>query len=265
MFDVAAQLVNDKEEIHGLDKIQWEKDSWTRLSLIGDETVINLQCTKVHVFFDSVLCLGKDLQHPKSNEVWKNWVAGIQSSNWVRVEHFPRIHNAAALWQNQQSAEFFGTHTRKLHRKNSVHVNVQWHRRWGERQLRHLIFRSTTPLSRGQLKSEGKGKVSTISVPNQIQLIQFIALFSLPISSVSTEQWQPYAKNLRAIKTTRGNLWYWWINQLFLVKSKEKFLLTMKIPGMTKLFGSNTFNKLNRFHQKTKWVNSVRKQDLCVL
>ena len=31
MFDVTAQLVNNQEEIHGLDKIQWEKDSWKRL------------------------------------------------------------------------------------------------------------------------------------------------------------------------------------------------------------------------------------------
>ena len=43
MFDVTAQLVNDQEEIHGLDKIHWRKHSWRRLSLIGDETVINLQ------------------------------------------------------------------------------------------------------------------------------------------------------------------------------------------------------------------------------
>ena len=50
MFDVTAQLVNDQEEIHGLDKIQWEKNSWKSLSLIGDETVINLQSTKVYVF-----------------------------------------------------------------------------------------------------------------------------------------------------------------------------------------------------------------------
>ena len=47
MFDVTAQLVNDQEEIHGLDKIQWEKNSWKGLSLIGDETVINLQSTEV--------------------------------------------------------------------------------------------------------------------------------------------------------------------------------------------------------------------------
>ena len=46
MFDVTAQLVNNQDEINGLDKIQWEKNSWKRLSLIGDETVINLQCTK---------------------------------------------------------------------------------------------------------------------------------------------------------------------------------------------------------------------------
>ena len=43
MFDVTAQLVNDQEEIHGLDKIQWEKNSWKSLSLIGDETVIILR------------------------------------------------------------------------------------------------------------------------------------------------------------------------------------------------------------------------------
>ena len=55
------------------------KNSWTRLSLIADEIVINLQRTKVNVFSDSVLCLGKVLQHPDSNEVWKNRVAGIRS------------------------------------------------------------------------------------------------------------------------------------------------------------------------------------------
>ena len=55
------------------------KDSWKRLSLIGDVTVINLQSTKVYVFSDSVLCLGRVLQHPDSNEAWKNRVAGIRS------------------------------------------------------------------------------------------------------------------------------------------------------------------------------------------
>ena len=79
MFDITAQLVNDQEEIYGLDRIQWEKDSWKRLSLIGDETVINLQSTKVYVFSDSVLCFGRILQHPDSNEAWKK--TELQGSN----------------------------------------------------------------------------------------------------------------------------------------------------------------------------------------
>ena len=84
MFDVTAQLVNDLEEIHGLDKIHWEKDSWKRLSLIDDETVINLQRTKVYVFSDSVLCLGRILQHPDSNEAWKNRVVGVRAERSYR-------------------------------------------------------------------------------------------------------------------------------------------------------------------------------------
>ena len=90
MFDVTAQLVNDQEEIHGLDRIQWEKNSWKRLSLIGDETVINLQSTKVYVFSDSVLCLGRILQYPDSNEAWKNRVAGVQS--WKSYRDYDAVN-----------------------------------------------------------------------------------------------------------------------------------------------------------------------------
>ena len=84
MFDVTAQLVNHQEEIHGLDKIHWGKNSWIQLSLIGDETVINLQRAKVYVFSDSVLCLGKILQHPDSNEAWKNRIAGVKAEKSYR-------------------------------------------------------------------------------------------------------------------------------------------------------------------------------------
>ena len=83
----------------------------------------------------------------------------------------------------------------------------------------------------------------------KIQLIQFIALFFLSISSVSTEQWQLYAMNMKATQTARGNPLYWWVNQLYLKKSKPKYLLMMKNPETLKSFGSNIFNKLNRFHQ----------------
>ena len=79
MFDISEKLVSDQEDINNVDKIYWKNHSWKRLSLIGDETVINLQRAKVYVFLDSVLCLGKVHQHPESNEAWKNRVAGVRA------------------------------------------------------------------------------------------------------------------------------------------------------------------------------------------
>ena len=96
MFDVTAQLVNNQEEINCLDKILHGKNSWTHLSLINDGVVINLQSTKVYVFSDSVLCLGKVLQHPECNPAWKNRVAG------VRAERSYRDYDAI----NGESTEF---------------------------------------------------------------------------------------------------------------------------------------------------------------
>ena len=84
MFDITSKLVSEQDEINNLDKIHWGRNSWKQLSLIGDETVINLQRTKVYVFSDSVLCLGKVHQHPESNEAWKNRVAGIRSERSYR-------------------------------------------------------------------------------------------------------------------------------------------------------------------------------------
>ena len=84
MFDVTAQTVHNEEEIYCLDQIVYQKNSWTKLSLINDPVIINLQSTKVYVFSDSVLCLGKVLQHPECNEAWKNRVAGVRAERSYR-------------------------------------------------------------------------------------------------------------------------------------------------------------------------------------
>ena len=70
----------------------------------------------------------------------------------------------------------------------------------------HPTFRATTPLSRGQLKCKGRGKLSIHFAADDSQLTQFFALSFLSISPVSTEQWQLYVKNLTTIKMDRGNL-----------------------------------------------------------
>ena len=84
MFDITAKLVGEQDKINNLDNIHWGKNSWRQLSLIGDETVINLRRTKVYVFSDSVLCLGRILQHPDSNEAWNKRIQGIQSGRSYR-------------------------------------------------------------------------------------------------------------------------------------------------------------------------------------
>ena len=85
MFDVTAQMVHNEEEIFGLDKILYQKNSWTQLSLINDPVIINLQSIKVYVFSDSVFCLGKVFQHPECNEAWKNRVAGTSREKLQRL------------------------------------------------------------------------------------------------------------------------------------------------------------------------------------
>ena len=84
MFDISAKLVGEQEDISNVVKIHWEKHSWKHLSLIGDETVINLQRAKVYVFSDSVLCLGRVHQHPKSNEAWKDRIGSITTDESYR-------------------------------------------------------------------------------------------------------------------------------------------------------------------------------------
>ena len=231
MFDVTAQLVNDQEEINCLDKIVYVKNSWTRLSLINDPVIINLQRTKVYVFSDSVLCLGKVLQHPESNEAWKNRVARIRSEKSYRdydaisrestefewnifpgfttlqlcdkisdlLSHlgqtpatftgrnlFMSMFNDISCDRNDNKDEclknadyvktcarrfgigqwsFIGPGSDKKWYRSENSPQGAWDHVAEEMLLKfaesgHLIFRSTTPLSRGRLKSKGKGKVS---------------------------------------------------------------------------------------------------------
>ena len=84
MLDITSKLVSEQEEINNVDKIYWKIHSWKQLSLIGDETVINLQRTKVYVFSDSVVCFGRIHQHPESNEARKKRVVGITTDTSYR-------------------------------------------------------------------------------------------------------------------------------------------------------------------------------------
>ena len=238
MFDVTAQIIHNEEEITGLDKILYQKNSWTQLSMINDPVIINLQSTKVYVFSDSVLCLGKVLQHPECNEAWKNRVAGVRAERSYRdydavsgestefewnifpgfttlqlcdkvsdllssLGQTPETFKGRILFMSMfndiscdrydnkyeclRNAEFVKTFAKRFGIGQWSFIGPGSEKKWypsenspqgawdhvaEELLLKfaesgHPIFRSTTPLSRGRLKSKGKGKVSIHFIADQ--------------------------------------------------------------------------------------------------
>ena len=84
MFDITAKLVGEQEEINNLDNIHWGKNSLRQLSLIGDETVVIFSAQKSTS--SRILCCASErfFNIPKSNEAWKNRVAGVRSEKSYR-------------------------------------------------------------------------------------------------------------------------------------------------------------------------------------
>ena len=228
-----------------------------------------------------MLCLGRILQHPESNEAWKNRIAGVKSVRSYRdydgingeptefewnifpgfttlqlcgkindllsdLGQTPETFTGRILLMsmfNDISCDRKGNKDECLANAGVVKVLArrfgvgQWsfigpgsEKKWysmeenspqgiwdhiAEKMLLefaesgHLTFRATTPLSRGQLKSKkDMENCRYTSLQMNTQLRQFFALSFLSISSVSTEQWQLYVKNLRTIKMDQGNLMY---------------------------------------------------------
>ena len=154
MFDVTAQLVNNQEEIHGLDKIHLGKNSWRQLSLIGDEQLSLFSARKS--MSSQILCCasGGCLANARVVKVnakkfgvrqW-SFVGPGSEKKWYSAENSPQ-----GAWDHiadEMLLEFAGSG--------------------------HPIFRATTPLSSGILKSKGHGKLSIHFTATQ-QLKQFFA------------------------------------------------------------------------------------------
>ena len=255
MFDITAQTIHNDEEIYCLDKIEYQRNTWTQLSLINDPVVIGLQSAKVYVFSDSVLCLGKVLQHPECNEAWKNRVAGIRAEKnysdfddvkgesaefeWNIFPGFttlqlcdkisdllsslgqsPEAFTGRILFMSMfndiscegkgnkeqclKDADFVKTFARRFGIGQWSFIGPGSEKKWypsenspqGEldyiaedmllkfAESGHPIFRATTPLSRGKLKSKGKGKVSIhfSAEPDTIDTIYRIILSANQLS-----------------------------------------------------------------------------------
>ena len=202
------------------------------LSLIGDEQVISLQRTTVYVFSDSVLCLGKMNENPRSNIAWEGRLEWFKTTpeyrNLDRIDGDPmefkwNIYQGFTTLQLSQEVKelllrsyetpenftgriifmsmFNGISCGSKDNKKECESNAQlvslFARRFGARQWSflgpgseekwysisadspqgewdmvaemimlkfaesgHPVFRATSPLSRGTLKSKGGGKLS---------------------------------------------------------------------------------------------------------
>ena len=235
--------------------IEYQRNTWTQLSLINDPVVIGLQSAKVYVFSDSVLCLGKVLQHPECNEAWKNRVAGVRAEKnysdfddvkgesaefeWNIFPGFttlqfcdkisdllsslgqtPEAFTGRILFMSMfndiscegkgnkeqclKDADFVKTFARRFGIGQWSFIGPGSEKKWypsenspqGEwdyiaedmllkfAESGHPIFRATTPLSRGKLKSKGKGKVSIhfSAEPDTIDTIYRIILSANQLS-----------------------------------------------------------------------------------
>ena len=88
LFDISEKLISEQsDEVYGVDTIDWEDSSWKYLSLVGDEQVVSLSNTKVYIFSDSVLCLGKVNENPQSNFAWEDKLMWFKSSSEYRALH----------------------------------------------------------------------------------------------------------------------------------------------------------------------------------
>ena len=114
MFDITAQTIHNDEEIYCLDKIVYQRNTWTQLSLINDLVVIGLQSAKVYVFSDSVLCLGKVLQHLNATKLGKT----------ALQEYEPRRTTAILTTSKESQRNSSGIFSQDSHRCSSVTRSV---------------------------------------------------------------------------------------------------------------------------------------------
>ena len=85
-FVISEKLILEQSgEIFGVSQICWEDSSWKQVSLLNDEEVISLSHAKVHVFSDSVLCLGIMNENPQSNITWEDRLMWFKSSSECRA------------------------------------------------------------------------------------------------------------------------------------------------------------------------------------
>ena len=126
----------------------------------------------------------------------------------------------------------------------------------------HPVFRATSPLSRGKLKSKGGGKLSihycagqktietvfrTIISVNQLSLYEAVAEMCEDVTLAMIEQGDLFWQD----NLTHCLCQVWW---------KHTYLWPM-IMRKKKIYCKDTKNELKSYHNNIEWLNFVLMQD----
>ena len=116
----------------------------------------------------------------------------------------------------------------------------------------HPTFRATTPLSRGQLKSKGRGKLSIHFAADEFT-IDTIFRIILSVNQLSLygavanicEEFEAHQDRSGEPDVLMGQ-------SIVLGEIKAEIPLQNETLHIIKFYGNSTWNELNHFHQKAK-------------
>ena len=105
LFDVTQKLIREQKlEISRVSELCWGNFTCEKLALVDDEEVIQLMKAKVHVFSDSVLCVGKMGEFPEPNAEWERRISWFKNTNQhseldgIDGEPVEILHEIQRLW-----------------------------------------------------------------------------------------------------------------------------------------------------------------------
>ena len=282
MFDTSAKMVvGQSDEIFGVNTINWEHSSWKYLSLNGDEQVISLQRTKVFVFTDSVLCLGKIFENFKSNNAWEQrlewfklhrntetwtelmvsqWIlSGISSQDSPHCSSATKSKSSCRIWAQSQKNSQVGIRKEvvfSLQRKTTRRMGQS---RWIDEDQ---IQRKRTPSFPSHCPEE-RSKAKKVENYRYTSALMWENCFSDNYFCSSLQYLRSILRLVVLVKQERGDPWWqdnlthclcqqvrWWKHQNF-----QSMILRKKI------YFKGSKNERKGYHNKVVWLSFVQMQD----
>ena len=168
------------------------------------------------------------------------------------MEYFPRIHNVAARCPSENSPQGAWDHI-------AEETFLEFP------ESGHPIFRSTTPLSRGQLKSRGKGKVSIHFTADQ-DTVDTIYRIILSVNQLGVyEAVAAICDEVEDHQDGTGQLVILVGQSIVLGEVQAEVPVQDEDPRNDQIIWQQYIQQVESLSQENKLSTFFRKQDICVL